>query len=109
MATRYGILPVGQDETALAVDRVRYVGEGVAAVAAESIEAAEEALERIEVVYEPLPAYFDALEAMQAPPPWIHDDRPNNILREYHHHFGDAERGFAEADYGREHYFFCPP
>jgi len=108
VATRYGILPVGQDETALAVDRVRYVGEGVAAVAAESIEAAEEALERIEVVYEPLPAYFDALEAMQAPPPWIHDDRPNNILREYHHHFGDVERGFAEADYVREHYFFCP-
>ncbi len=108
LTTRYGVLPLGRDETALAVDRVRYVGEGVAAVAAESIEAAEEALEQIEVLYEPLPAYFDPLEAMQAPPPWIHDDRPNNIYREYHHHFGDVDRGFAEADYIREHHFFCP-
>lgn len=108
LSTRYGILPVGQDETALAVDKVRYIGEGVAAVAAETIEAAERALEAIEVKYEPLPAHFDALESMNAGPPWIHDHKPGNIEKEYHHHFGNVEQGFAEADYVREHHFFAP-
>src|SRR5262245_54627987 len=55
---KYGILPVGHDETALAVDKVRYVGEGVAAIAATTPEIAEAALKAIDVVYEPLPAYF---------------------------------------------------
>ena len=108
LATRYGILPVGQDETALAVDKVRYIGEGVAAVAAETVEAAERALEAIEVQYEPLPAHFDALEAMEADPPWIHEHKPRNIEREYHHHFGDVRAGFAEADLVKEHHFFAP-
>ena len=108
LATRYGILPVGQDETALAVDRVRYIGEGIAAVAAETPEAAERALNAIRVEWEELPAYCDALEAMEAPPPWIHDHKPRNIEKEYHHHFGDVERGFAEADLVREKRFFMP-
>ena len=54
---QYGILPVGHDETALAVGKVRYVGDNVACVAAVSEEVAERALELIEVEYEPLPAY----------------------------------------------------
>ena len=47
MHQKYGILPVGHDETALAVDKVRYVGEGVVAIAATSPEAAEAALQRL--------------------------------------------------------------
>lgn len=108
LAVKYGILPVAQDETALAVDKVRYIGEGVAAVAAETPEAAESALEKIVVEYEPLPAYFDPREAMEASPPWIHEDKPRNIEKEYHHHFGDVERGFAEADFVFEHDFYAP-
>src|SRR5262245_50507992 len=59
VAEKYGILPLGHDETALAVDKVRYVGEGVVAVAAISPEILEEALHEIEIVYEPLPSYLD--------------------------------------------------
>ena len=55
----YGILPVGHDETALAVDKVRYVGDNVACVVAVDEMTAERALELIEVEYEVLPAYFD--------------------------------------------------
>src|SRR5664279_2714946 len=63
---QYGILPVGHDETALAVGKVRYVGDNVACVAAVSEEIAERALELIDVEYEPLPAYFDPEESMKA-------------------------------------------
>jgi 4-hydroxybenzoyl-CoA reductase alpha subunit len=108
MQQKYGILPVGHDETALAVDKVRYVGEGVVAIAATSPEAAEAAIQRIEVVYEPLPAYFDALKAMEPGAVLIHDDKPNNIEREYHHDFGNVEQGFESADHIRHDTFFCP-
>lgn len=99
---QYGILPVGHDETALAVGKVRYVGDNVACVAAVSEEIAERALELIEVEYEPLPAYFDPEQSMKAERNLIHQNRPNNIEKDYHHVFGDPENGFAEADYVAE-------
>src|SRR6516225_10166993 len=99
---QYGILPVGHDETALAVGKVRYVGDHVACVAAISEEIAEKALELIDVEYEPLPAYFDPEESMKADSDLIHENRPNNIEKDYHHVFGDPEKGFAEADYVAE-------
>ena len=108
LTQKYGILPVGHDETALAVDKVRYVGEGLAAIAATSPEAAEEAVSKIEVVYEPLPAYFDALKSMDQPEVLIHEDRFNNIEREYHHDFGNVEEGFRTAHHVRSDNFFCP-
>lgn len=95
---KYGILPVGHDETALAVDKVRYVGDNVACVVAESESIAEQAMELIDVEYEPLPAYFDPEESMKAKSDFIHPERPNNIEKDYHHVFGDPEKGFAEAD-----------
>src|SRR5436305_3294421 len=95
---KYGILPVGHDETALAVEKVRYVGDNVACVVATSESIAERALELIEVDYEVLPAYFDPEESMKAQADLIHDHKPNNIEKDYHHVFGDPERGFAEAD-----------
>ncbi len=98
----YGILPVGHDETALAVGKVRYVGDHVACVAATSEQIAERALELIEVEYEPLPAYFDPEQSMKAQSDFIHENRPNNIEKDYHHVFGDPEKGFAEADYVAE-------
>ncbi len=98
----YGILPVGHDETALAVGKVRYVGDHVACVAAVSEQVAERALELIDVDYEPLPAYFDPEESMKAGSDLIHENREHNIEKDYHHVFGDVERGFADADYVAE-------
>ena len=106
--SKYGILPIGHDETVFAVDKVRYIGDNVAGVAATSTEIAEQALELIDVDYEVLPAHFDPLESMQAASNWIHDDRPQNIEKEYHHVFGDVEAGFAEADVVREDRYDCP-
>jgi 4-hydroxybenzoyl-CoA reductase subunit alpha len=96
---KYGILPVGHDETALAVDKVRYVGDNVACVVAESESIAEQALQFIDVEYEPLPAYFDPEESMKATSEFIHPEKPNNIEKEYHHVFGDPEQGFRDAAY----------
>ncbi len=93
----YGILPVGHDEHALALDKVRYVGDNVACVAAIDEATAERALELIEVEYELLPAYFDPEESMKAEASLIHDNKPHNLEKDYHHVFGDPERGFAEA------------
>ena len=105
---RYGVLPVGMDETALAVDKVRYVGQEVAAVAASSEEAAERALEMIRVEYSLLPAWLSAASAMGARSDWIHESKARNLDREYHHSFGDPGRGFAEADVIVEDSFFHP-
>ncbi|HMD97443.1 MAG TPA: 4-hydroxybenzoyl-CoA reductase subunit alpha [Terriglobia bacterium] len=104
---RYGILPVGHDETIFATGKVRYIGDNVAGVAAESESVAEQALRLIKVVYEVLPAYFDPEKSMQAETNLIHDDKPQNIEKEYHHHFGNVEAGFAEADYIRDDRFEC--
>ncbi|HKE28212.1 MAG TPA: molybdopterin cofactor-binding domain-containing protein [Bryobacteraceae bacterium] len=95
---KYGILPVGHDETALAVEKVRYVGDNVACVVATSEAIAERALELIDVEYEVLPAWFDPEDSMKAETDWIHPQRPNNIEKDYHHTFGDPDKGFAEAE-----------
>ena len=94
----YGILPVGHDEHALALDKVRYVGDNVACVVAVSEAIAEKALELIDVEYEVLPAYFDPEESMKAQTDLIHDNKPHNLEKDYHHVFGDPDKGFAEAD-----------
>src|SRR5207244_8002333 len=104
---KYGILPVGHDETALAVDKVRYVGDNVACVVATSESVAENALELIDVEYELLPAWFDPEDSMKAKKEWIHSQRPNNIEKDYHHVFGDPDKGFAEADLVLEHRYLA--
>src|SRR5216683_1601299 len=103
----FGILPVGHDEHALALDKVRYVGDNVACVAAVSEAIAEKALELIVVEYELLPAYFDPEESMKAERDLIHDNKPNNVEKDYHHVFGDPDKAFAEADYIAEGRFLA--
>src|SRR5712691_11683925 len=103
----YGILPVGHDEHALALDKVRYMGDNVACVAAVSETIAERALVLIDVEYELLPAYFDPEESMKAETDLIHDNKPHNIEKDYHHVFGDPEKGFAEADHVAEARFIA--
>src|SRR5712691_7153045 len=103
----YGILPVGHDEHALALDKVRYVGDNVACVVAVSEAIAEKALELIDVEYEVLPAYFDPEESMKAKTDLIHDNKPGNLEKDYHHAFGDPDKGFAEADHVAEARFIA--
>ena len=103
----YGILPVGHDEYALALDKVRYVGDNVACVVAISEATAEQALELIDVVYEVLPAYFDPEESMRAQTDLIHDNKPCNLEKDYHHAFGDPDKGFGDADHIAEARFIA--
>ncbi len=103
----YGILPVGHDEHALALDKVRYVGDNVACVVAVSEAISEKALELIDVDYEVLPAYFDPEESMKAEANLIHDNKPHNLEKDYHHAFGDPDRGFADADHVAEARFIA--
>jgi 4-hydroxybenzoyl-CoA reductase subunit alpha len=103
----YGILPVGHDEHALALDKVRYVGDNVACVVAVSEAIAERALELVDVEYEVLPAYFDPEESMKAQTDLIHDNKPGNLEKDYHHAFGDPDQGFAEADHVAEARFIA--
>jgi len=99
---RYGVSPARYDENILAIDRVRYVGDEVAAVVAETEAIAEQALALIEVDYEELPAVFDPRAAIADGAPLIHPEEPekyaNNINTRVEWHFGDVEAGFAEAD-----------
>lgn len=101
----WGFMPNTRDETPLAVDKVRYLAEGVAAVAAIDEETAEEALGLISVEYEELPGVFDPEEAMKEGAPKVHDHVKNNLSWEFHMDYGDVEKGFREADLVREDRF----
>ena len=106
--TSYGVSPARYDEQILAKERVRYVGDEVAAVAALDEETAEQALALIEVAYEELPAVLDPEEAMAPGAPLVHPENPRyagNINTRVAWHFGDVEKGFAEADHIREQRF----
>ncbi len=118
------------DQCPLAIDKVRFIGEEVAAVAAVSEDTAQEALGLIEVEYEELPAVFDPEEAMKDSAPRIHDkitpttttawqdfgvarearpyDAVNNISNQVLITVGDAEQGFKESDHIRQDRFAIP-
>jgi len=109
LPTPFGILPVSQDEHALCTDRVRFVGDPVAAVAALDEDAAFDALDAIEVRYEPL-LPIGTIDEGLAPPPAgvpIHDYADSgNIHKLVSMEFGDTEAGFARADRIYEDLFF---
>ncbi|MBI5486054.1 MAG: xanthine dehydrogenase family protein molybdopterin-binding subunit [Deltaproteobacteria bacterium] len=93
---RVGKLGFLGDHPVLKGDKVRCVRDEVAAVAATSEAAAEEACALIRVEYEPLPAVFDPLEAMQPEAPRIHESAPDNLVpHRYEFRHGDAERAIA--------------
>ena len=115
--------PVFRDQPVLATDRVRYVGEPVAAIAAVDKRSAEQALEAIEVVYEPLPAVFSPGAALEPDAPILHahDDsqapgyadiivqgKEGNICNKFQLRKGLGLDGFAEADRIFEHKFTSP-
>ncbi len=103
----YGILPVSQDEHPLCVDKVRFIGDPVAAVAAVDEDTAFDAMNLIEVEYEPLATIASIEEAVEVSEPRIHDyGDGGNIHKNVHLEFGDMDEGFQEADYVREDIFF---
>ena len=95
-------------------NKVRYVGDRVAAVAADTVEIAEQALELIQVEYEVLPAVFDENEAVKPGAPVIHDetdtqgihDAARNIVHHIDAEYGDVEQGFAESDHVFEYKYY---
>ncbi len=101
----FGVLPIAENEYPLAREKVRYRGDPIAAVAAVDEATALAALKLIRVEYEQLPVYIDPRKAMEAGAEPLHADKPNNVLREVHHEFGDVEAGFAAADLVREKVF----
>ncbi len=98
---KYGISPARWDENIFCIDKVRFVGDKVAAVACVDEETCYRALRLIRVEYEVLPAVLDFLRAMDDDAPQIHDEYPRNINTEIHQSFGDVERAFAEAHHVR--------
>ncbi len=102
----WGTSPPRYDENILAKSKVRYVGDPVAVVAADDEQTCYEALKLIDVDYEELPAVFDPEAAMAPGAPRLFDDKyERNINTHVDHHFGDIEKGFAEADHVREERF----
>jgi 4-hydroxybenzoyl-CoA reductase alpha subunit len=104
---KFGILPVSQDEEALCTEKVRMVGDAVAAVAAVDEETAERACRLIEVDYEPLPALMSIQDSLAHPEVRIHEygDGPN-VHKNVALQFGDVEAAFAQAHLVREDVFF---
>ncbi|UCC74865.1 MAG: molybdopterin-dependent oxidoreductase [Gemmatimonadota bacterium] len=111
MPVPYGILPWTRDEHALCVDKVRYVGDGVAAVAAVDEETANRALELIEVEYEAVRHYLDPKEALADPETPIHEPHKpgenGNVSKRVHLEFGDVDRLMegSEVVVESEYYF----
>lgn len=97
----YGVSPARYDETILCRDKVRYVGDEVAVVAAIDLETALEAVSLIDIDYDELPPVLDGLHAMEEGVPQIHERYPRNICAEVHWKFGDCDDAEREADYIR--------
>ena len=95
------------DEEILCSERVRYIGDPVAAVAAIDEYTAEEALNLIDVEYEPLPAVFDPLDAIKEDAPQVHDGVELNINVTRHIEWGDVDEAFKQCDIIREDHFLC--
>ena len=111
---RYGnwrLVPGSQDELVLAVDKVRFIGDEIAAVAALDMDTAEEALHLIRVEYEELPAVYDLDEALAGGAPVIHDegDLTGNISLDRKIDVGDVDAVMSSAEYVREDRFTVHP
>ena len=106
---------VDPDDTYVLDDVVRFAGQRVVAVVADSVAAAEEGCRKVVIEYDVLPAVFDPEEAMAGGAPQLHRsndefirDPERNILLELHGEIGDVEAGFAEADVVHEGTYFSP-
>ncbi len=105
---KWGVFKYTQDQQFLPVEKVRYVGEEVAAVAAVDEDTALEALQLIDVEYDVLPAVFTMEDALAAGAPQLHDVYPNNINIHVKIDVGDVEKGFSASHLVREDTFTAP-
>ena len=95
----FGIIPWTQDEQALCEEKARYVGDAIAAVAADSELLAEEALKQIRVDYEVLPAVTSIEEALEHPERRVNEKaKEGNLSKHVHLEFGDVDAGLARSD-----------
>ncbi|MEM7261382.1 MAG: molybdopterin cofactor-binding domain-containing protein [Planctomycetota bacterium] len=107
MPNTFGILPVSQDEHALCVGKVRFVGDPVVAVAALTEDQAHEASLAVKIEYSPLTTIASVEEAVETPEPRIHDyGDVGNLHKVVSMKFGDLEKGFEEADEIFEDHFY---
>lgn len=97
-SVKFGVSPARYDETIFCEDKVRQIGDNVAAVAATDLETAIKAASLIKVAYEELPAVFTIEEAMAEDAPLIHEAFPRNISAEVHQEFGSVEEAFKKCD-----------
>ena len=96
---KYGVIPWTPDENALAVDKVRFIGDEVAAVAAVDEDTANRALKLIEVDYELLHAYDDPRQALEQSEPAIHEEnKKGNISKHVRLEFGEVDQALENAD-----------
>jgi len=95
---KYGVSPARYDETIFCHDRVRYVGDEIAAVAAVDLETAMEAVSLIKVEYEELPVLLTIEDAMAQGAPVLHEKYSGNLCAEVHQEFGDVEAALRECD-----------
>ncbi|MBI5568778.1 MAG: molybdopterin-dependent oxidoreductase [Desulfomonile tiedjei] len=102
---KWGVFRYTRDQQLLCVDKVRYVGDEVAAVAAVDEDTALEALSLIRVDYEELPGVFDCRSAIEPGAPLVHEDRPRNINVAVKIDVGDVEAGFKRSVLIREDTF----
>jgi len=105
---KWGVFRYTQDQAFLPADKVRFIGEEVAAVAAVDEETALEALDLIKVEYEELPAVFTVADALKPGAVLIHESNPGNINVHVHIEVGDVEKGFARSYHVREDTFAAP-
>lgn len=101
-------LKIIDDQDFVAIDKVRFDGDLVALVVGEDLRTAERALEKIHVEYEPLPAVFDAVEALEPSAPILYEERGTNLLFEDRLTWGDIDEGFRQADRVFEEIYSSP-
>lgn len=108
LPTPFGVLPMSQDENVLCIDKVRFVGDAVVALAAVDERTAQDALKLITVEYDILPSIITMEDALRNDLPKIHENTQyeSNAAKEVMLEFGDVNEAFAQADYVREDEFF---
>ena len=102
---KWGVFAYTRDQQFIQTEKVRYIGDEVAGVAAVDEETALKALDLIDVEYEELPAVFEPMEAMASDTELIHDDFPDNINIHVNIDTGNVDENFAKAHYIREDTF----
>lgn len=105
---KWGVFAYTRDQQFLQTDKVRYIGDEVAGVAAVDEDTAQKALDLIDVTYEELPAVYEPMAAMASETELIHAEFPNNINIHVNIDTGHVDENFAKAHYIREDTFTAP-